>query len=260
MTKRFDDQIAIIIGTAKGIGSAIAHRFVEEGATVVLGDLDVEGGMRLAAALGPKAVFHPVDIAKESEVESIADFARERFGRIDVLVQNAGIYPPALIEDLTLDQWNRVIGVNLTGSFLATRACLPVMRARKKGRIVLMSSITGPRVSNPGVAAYAASKAGINGFIKTAALEFAPHGITINGIEPGNIMTEGLTTGRSPEFIAGMIASIPLGRIGMPADVANAAVFLASDEAAFVTGTTLIVDGGQILPEATDSGSKTAWR
>jgi 3-oxoacyl-[acyl-carrier protein] reductase len=134
------------------------------------------------------------------------------------------------------------------------------MRAQKRGRIVLMSSITGPRVSNPGVSVYAASKAGINGFIRSAALEFAADGITVNGIEPGNILTEGLSAGRSSEFVDNMVASIPLGRLGLPEDVANAALFLASDEASYVTGTTIIVDGGQILPEAKDFRDPASWQ
>jgi 3-oxoacyl-[acyl-carrier protein] reductase len=126
------------------------------------------------------------------------------------------------------------------------------MRARGGGRLIFTSSITGPRVTSPGHGHYAASKAGINGFIRSAALEFAADRITVNGIEPGNILTEGMRMHRSPEFIEAMAAMVPLGRLGTPDDVANAALFLASDEAAYITGTTIIVDGGQILPEGAD--------
>ena len=250
MARRLEDRVAIVIGAAQGIGAAIGQRFFLEGAKLVLADRDEAGVAALAARLGEPTVAFKADLTSQEDVDALAAYALQRFGRIDILVQNAGIYPEALISDMSLEHWNHVLGVNLTGTFLATRACLAAMRAQQKGRVVIMSSITGPRVFNPGVAAYAASKAGINGFIRTAALEFAEYGITVNGIEPGNIMTEGLTAGRSADFVADMVASIPLGRIGQPLDVANAALFLASDEAAFITGTTLIVDGGQILPEA----------
>ena len=124
------------------------------------------------------------------------------------------------------------------------------MRAQKYGRIVLTSSITGPRVSSPGHGHYSASKAGINGLIRAAAVELAPDGITVNGVEPGNILTEGMQAERSPAFIGAMERSVPLGRLGTPRDVAHAVLFLASDEAAYITGTTIIVDGGQIVPES----------
>jgi 3-oxoacyl-[acyl-carrier protein] reductase len=142
-----------------------------------------------------------------------------------------------------------VLGVNLRGCFLAIQACARPMRAQGYGRIVLTSSITGPRVSSPGHAHYSASKAGINGLIRAAALELAPSGITVNGVEPGNILTEGMRAERAPEYIRAMARSVPLGRLGTPQDVAHAVLFLASDEAAYITGTTIVIDGGQILPE-----------
>ena len=135
---------------------------------------------------------------------------------------------------------------------LAARSALPYMKEKGYGRMVFTSSITGPRVTSPGHGHYSASKAGINGFIKSAALEFAAHGITVNGVEPGNIMTEGMKIERSADYIRAMAESIPLGRLGAPRDVANAVAFLASDEASYITGTTIIVDGGQTLPEGKD--------
>ena len=155
-----------------------------------------------------------------------------------------------MLPDIPVDEWDTVLAVNLRGCFVAIQACTAPMRAQKYGRIVLTSSITGPRVSSPGHGHYSASKAGINGLIRAAAIELAPDGITINGVEPGNILTEGMQAERSPEFIRAMEASVPLGRLGTPRDVAHAVLFLASDEAAYVTGTTIIIDGGQILPEA----------
>ncbi|MBD1554819.1 SDR family NAD(P)-dependent oxidoreductase [Pseudomonas typographi] len=261
MKGRLKNRVAIIIGAAKGIGAAMARRFVEQGARVVLADLDADSGERLLAELPPeRAVFVRANVAVEADMQAVADLALARFGRIDILLQNAGIYPSYLLEDMTLSQWQDVLAVNLTGSFLATRACLPAMRAQGGGKMVFTSSITGPRVANPGVAAYASSKAGINGLIRSAALEFARYGITVNGIEPGNILTEGLSAGRSPSFISNMEKSIPLGRLGLPDDVAHAALFLASDEAAYITGTTIVVDGGQTLPESKDFADPAAWQ
>jgi 3-oxoacyl-[acyl-carrier protein] reductase len=142
--------------------------------------------------------------------------------------------------------------VNLKGTFLAARAALPHMKQKRSGRMIFTSSITGPRVTSPGHGHYSASKAGINGFIKSAALEFSNYGITVNGIEPGNILTSGMKMHRSEAFIKSMEAAVPLGRLGTPRDIANTALFLASDEASYITGTTIIVDGGQTLPEGAD--------
>jgi 3-oxoacyl-[acyl-carrier protein] reductase len=155
-----------------------------------------------------------------------------------------------MLADIGVDEWDAVLAINLRGCFLAIQACARPMRAQTYGRIVLTSSITGPRVSSPGHGHYSASKAGINGLIRAAAIELAPCGITVNGVEPGNILTEGMQAERSPEFIRAMERSVPLGRLGTPRDVAHAVLFLASDEAAYITGTTIIVDGGQIVPEA----------
>ncbi|SHO64251.1 3-oxoacyl-[acyl-carrier protein] reductase [Pseudoxanthobacter soli DSM 19599] len=259
MSGRLQGRVAIVIGAAQGIGAAIARRFAREGAQVVVADLDEAGGSRLAGELGNGALFHRTDVAADGSSEALAEVVAARFGRIDILVQNAGIYPASLIEETSLDQWSRVLTTNLTGTFLAAKACLPAMRAQSYGRMIFTSSITGPRVSAPGTAAYSASKAGINGFIRTAALEFSGYGITVNGIEPGNIMTEGLTAGRGPSFIAAMTASIPLGRLGTPDDIGAAATYLASEEAGFVTGTTIVVDGGQILPESKAFADPESW-
>jgi 3-oxoacyl-[acyl-carrier protein] reductase len=240
----------VVVGGARGIGEAIAQRFVEEGARVVIGDVDTAHGTATAARLGSGvARFVETDISRPDEAEALIAAAESEFGGLDILVQNAGIYPWNLIENISPEEWDRVCAVNLRGTFLAARAALRPMRARSYGRMVFTSSITGPRVSSPGHGHYASTKAGINGFIRTAALEFAPYGITVNGVEPGNILTEALQANRTPQFIAGMESAVPLGRLGTTREVAHATLFLASDEAAYVTGTTIIVDGGQILPE-----------
>ncbi len=242
----------MLIGAARGIGAAIAARFVEEGARIVIGDTETEAGEATAAALGGPAVarFLQTDISRQADAEAIVALALEAFGRLDIIVQNAGIYPLTLIEDISVQEWDAVLGVNLRGTFLAAKAALKPMREAGYGRMVFTSSITGPRVTSPGHGHYGASKAGINGFIRSAALEFAPFGITVNGVEPGNILTDGMKAGRSTDFIAGMEAAVPLGRLGTPREVADAVLFLASEDASFVTGTTVIVDGGQLLPES----------
>jgi 3-oxoacyl-[acyl-carrier protein] reductase len=252
MTGRVGGKIAIVIGAARGIGAAIAQRLVEEGARVVIADTLADDGEATARQLGPEgaATFVATDVSRKDSVEILVQGTLARCGRVDILVQNAGIYPYTMLPDIPVEEWDAVLGVNLRGCFLAIQACIPAMRARRYGRIILTSSITGPRVSSPGHGHYSASKAGINGLIRAAAVELAPDGITVNGVEPGNILTEGMQAERSPEFIRAMERSVPLGRLGTPRDVAHAVLFLASDEAAYVTGTTIIVDGGQIVPES----------
>ena len=192
------------------------------------------------------------DIADFADAKAIVANAVTAFGRLDIIVQNAGIYPWTMIEDISPEEWDRVLAVNLKGCFLAARAALPVMRQAGYGRMIFTSSVTGPRVTSPGHGHYSASKAGINGFIRAAALEFAGYGITVNGVEPGNILTEGMKLNRSAAFIKSMEDMIPIGRIGRPEDVANAVLFLAQPESEFITGTTILVDGGQMLPEGAD--------
>lgn len=250
MTLRLENRVALVIGAARGIGEAIAARFVEEGAKVVIADREVEAGEATAERLGGQ--FTQIDVSSFTDTRKAVGIAVAAYGTLDILVQNAGIYPWTLIENTSPEEWDAVLGVNLKGTFLAARAALPVMREKGYGRMIFTSSITGPRVTSPGHGHYSASKAGINGFIKSAALEFAGYGITVNGLEPGNILTEGVKQHRSEAFIRTMREAIPLGRLGTPQDIANAALFLTSDEASYITGTTVVVDGGQTLPEGKD--------
>ncbi len=243
-------RVALVIGAARGIGAAIAERFVEEGAKIIIADTEEEAGRATAEHL--QSHFIATDIRQKPEVERAVNAAVTAYGGLDIIVQNAGIYPWTLIENIEPEEWDNVLAVNLKGTYLAARAALPVMKAKNYGRMIFTSSITGPRVTSSGHGHYSASKAGINGFIKAAALEFSGYGITVNGIEPGNILTEGMKMHRSPAFIRSMEEAVPLGRLGTPRDIANAALFLASDEASYITGTTIIVDGGQTLPEGKD--------
>jgi 3-oxoacyl-[acyl-carrier protein] reductase len=250
MINRLEGKVALIIGAARGIGAGIAERFVEEGARLVIGDSEAEAGAETAKRLGGR--FIATDISKKADAERAVATALDAYGDLHVIVQNAGIYPWSLIENTEPEEWDAVLGVNLRGTYLIARAALPHMKAKRYGRMIFTSSITGPKVTSPGHGHYSASKAGINGFIKSAALEFAGYGITVNGVEPGNILTEGVQQHRSAAFIKNMEEAIPLGRLGTPRDVAQAVLFLASDEAAYITGTTIVVDGGQTLPEGKD--------
>jgi len=250
MTGRLEGKVALIIGAARGIGAGIAERFREEGARIVIGDSEVEAGKATAAKL--EGHFVATDISKKADAERAVATALDARGDLHIVVQNAGIYPWSLIENTEPEEWDAVLGVNLRGTYLLARAALPHMKAKRYGRMLFTSSITGPRVTSPGHGHYSASKAGINGFIKAAALEFSPYGITVNGVEPGNILTEGIQQHRSAAFIKTMEEAIPLGRLGTPRDVAQAVLFLASDEAAYITGTTIVIDGGQTLPEGKD--------
>ena len=250
MNGRLANRVALVIGAARGIGEGIAQRFVEEGARVMIADTEVVAGRETARRLG--GAFVETDISRKDHADRAVAETIAAFGGLDILVQNAGIYPWTLIENIEPEEWDAVMAVNLKGTYLAARAALAHMKAKSHGRMVFTSSITGPRVTSPGHGHYSASKAGINGFIKAAALEFSGYGITVNGIEPGNILTEGMKMHRSPAFIKTMEDAVPLGRLGTPRDIANAALFLASDDASYITGTTIIVDGGQTLPEGKD--------
>lgn len=250
MIGRLDNRVALVIGAARGIGEGIVERFVEEGAKVMIADTEVEAGKATAARFG--GAFIETDISRKDHADRAVQKTIAAFGGLDILVQNAGIYPWTLIENIEPAEWDAVMGVNLRGTYLAARAALPHMKAKRQGRMVFTSSITGPRVTSPGHGHYSASKAGINGFIKAAALEFSGYGITVNGVEPGNILTEGMQMHRSAAFIKTMEDAVPLGRLGTPRDIANTVLFLASDEASYITGTTITVDGGQTLPEGAD--------
>ena len=249
MSNLLAGRVALVIGAARGIGAGISEVFAEAGAELVVADQDGAAVQDLAARLGPAHLGLSADVSRKDDCQRLVQAAAEAFGQLDILVQSAGIYPWTTIENTPVEEWDRVLAVNLRGCFLAAQSCLPVMREQKYGRVIFISSITGPHVTSPGHGHYSASKAGINGLIRAAALEFAPHGITVNGIEPGNILTDGVRLHRSEAFIQTMAASIPLGRLGMPRDVADACLFLASDLASYITGTTIIVDGGQLLPE-----------
>lgn len=242
-------RVAVVTGGSKGIGRGLAARFAETGMKVLVVGRSQADADATAVAIGGGALGFAADVSKAVDCAAMAAFAMDTWGRIDVLAANAGIFPAAKLDVMTEDDFDHVIDVNLKGTFLAIKAVLPMMKTQKDGRIVVTSSITGPITGYPGWAHYGASKAGQLGFVRTAAIELAPWGITINSVMPGNIRTEGLD-GLGPEYIAKMEGSIPMRRLGSVADIANAALYFASREAAYVTGQTIVVDGGQILPES----------
>ena len=243
---------ALITGAGRGIGAGIATRFANEGAAVVLNartESDLTQLQHTIIAGGGQAWVAPADIGTANGVQQVLNACADGPGCIDILVHNAGIYPLALIEELTDATWQHTLDVNLTSAFRLTRGLAPGMRERRFGRLLFTSSVTGNRVVVPGAAHYAASKAGMNGFIRAAALEFAADGVTVNGVEPGLVETHGALLITTVDERAAMAQYVPMKRWGQPEDVAGAMVYFASRDAGYVTGQTLVVDGGALLPE-----------
>jgi 3-oxoacyl-[acyl-carrier protein] reductase len=242
----------IVTGSSKGIGRGIALRFGLAGCRLLVVSRERSEADAVAAeivAAGGEALGLAADVTRQADMQAMAQVAVESFGGIDILCANAGIFPAAKLDAMTEAEFDTVIGTNLKGTFLSVSACLPAMKAKRSGRIILTASITGPVTGYPGWSHYGASKAGQLGFMRTAAIELAPHGITVNAILPGNIATEALSS-LGADYERNMAASIPMRRLGSTQDIANAALFFASDEAAYITGQGLIVDGGQTLPES----------
>ncbi len=245
-------KAAIVTGAGRGIGKGIATVFANEGARVLVTNRSAgagEAAVEEIRAAGGEASFLQADVTVRADMERMAAACVERYGAIDILCLNAGIYPTAHIADMTDETWDEVIDTNLKGVFYGTRACIPQMRAQESGRIIVTSSITGPNVGWPGLSHYMASKGGVNAFVIGAALELAKHNVTVNAISPGTIMSQGLME-LGGDQIDEIKAVIPAGYIGDSEDIAYAAVYLASDQARYITGQALVLDGGQILPES----------
>lgn len=242
------DQGAIITGGAQGIGKAIAFQLSDLGANVAVADMNIEAAQQTAKEIekkGRKPLAVKVDVADADSVERMVETALESLSRIDILINNAGITRDNLLVRLSDDDWNAVLNVNLKGVFYCTRAVAKVMMKQRSGRIVNISSVVG-LIGNPGQANYAASKAGILGLTKTAARELAARGITVNAIAPGFIETD--MTGSLPEKAKeAFLTAIPLGRPGCPEDVAKTVAFLVSENAAYITGQVIHVDGGMVM-------------
>jgi NAD(P)-dependent dehydrogenase (short-subunit alcohol dehydrogenase family) len=245
---RLDGKVALISGAARGQGEAEARMFAAEGACVVLGDVLAELGEQVAAAIcasGGRALFCRLDVTSEVDWAAAVERAEREFGRLDVLVNNAAILGLAGIAETTLETWERVLAVNQTGPFLGMRAAIPALRRSGGGSIVNISSALA-LIGTGESASYTASKGALSALTRTAAVELAPDRIRVNVVHPGVIDTPMVDAGmgRSPEALGKMAAAAPIGRIGRPEEMAAAVLYLASDEASFVTGASLSVDGG----------------
>jgi len=241
-----------VTGASKGIGKGIARVFANQGAKVMLVGRDGEAAKAAAAEIGNGAQGMSADVADWEQSQAMAKATADAFGGIDVLCANAGVYPQTNLEEMAADEWDLVMGTNLKGNFLSVKACLPWLKKSGEGRVILTSSITGPVTGFPGWSHYGASKSGQLGFMRTACIELAKYGITMNAVLPGNIITEGLED-LGEDYLETMAASIPLKKLGRVEDIGNAALFLASREANYITGQSIIVDGGQILPESLEA-------
>lgn len=242
----------VVTGGSKGIGFGIARVFASAGANVMICGRDAEA-LRLACAelaeLPGTVDTAVVDVSDPESCKDMAARAHEEFGGVDVLCANAGIFPSVRLEEMTPEALEVVMGTNFKGTVYAVQACLAGLERSKHGRVIVTSSITGPFTGYPGWSHYGASKAAQLGFIRTAAMELAPKGVTINAVLPGNIRTEGLD-GLGQDYLDQMAATVPQGRLGGVEDIGNAALFFATDEAAYITGQSIVVDGGQVLPES----------
>lgn len=242
---RLNNKVAIITGAANGIGYAAAERFIEEGAFVVVADFNEDAGMSAAEHLGDQALFVQVDVADRESVKNLVATVIEQKGRVDILVNNAGITRDAMLTKMTEDQFHQVLDVNLTGVFNCTQEVIPHMIAAGGGKIINTSSVSGV-YGNVGQTNYAATKAAIVGMTKTWAKELGRKGINVNAVAPGFTATDMVK--KMPENILAQMRSIvPLQRLGTPRDIANAYLFLASDEASYVHGHTLHVDGAIMM-------------
>ena len=241
---------AIVTGGAKGIGWGIAARLHEAGASVLVADLDAAGAEEAVAELGDRAAAFAVDVSSDEQVRAMVAACRERFGSVDILVNDAGIFPSTPVSQMDPAEFDRVIAINLRGVFLCTKhATAAMVEQGRGGKIVNVTSIDAVHPSMVGLAHYDASKHGVWGFTKNTAIEFAPHGIQVNAIAPGAIATPGVAAMQSGGEVdlEPFLAMIPMRRMGEPDDIGKVALFLCSELASYMTGSQVVVDGGRLL-------------
>ena len=248
----FSGKTVLVTGGAQGIGQAIVEAFAWRGARVMIADRRLAQAQALAEALrvrGCQVEAMELDLADAAAVFDGIKAIDLDWGRLDVLVHNAGYFPLTPFAQITPAVLERTLAVNLCALFWLTQAALPMFQRQGGGCVLVTSSVTGPRVAYPGLSHYAASKAGVNGFIRNTALELACDGVRVNGVEPGMIATPAMGNLGDEQVNADIASRVPLGRLGAPEDIAAAMLFLASDLAAYITGQTIVVDGGSTLPE-----------
>ena len=248
---KLEGKVAIITGSARGMGKATAKKFAAEGALVVVNALHIEGANRVAQEIqdqGGKAIAIKADVSQKAEVQAMVKKTLDSFGAIHILVNNAGISQNCSILETTEEDWDAMQNVNLKGTFLCTQAVLPQLMKQKYGKIINFASGAALGASTPGLAAYAAAKGGVISFTKSTASEAGPHSINVNCIAPGTIITEILYAGRTKEeaekFIEDRRKDSVMGQVGKPEDIASLALFLASDDSSYITGSTVVIDGG----------------
>lgn len=242
-------KIALVTGGANGIGKGIVNTLAKAGAKVMICDIDEEAGEATAKEVDGE--FYQLDVTDKNKAEQVVQDILAKHDKIDVLAANTGIYPEVLIKDMTEEDWDKIQNINLKGIFFVVKPVLKAMKKQNYGRVILTSSITGDITGYPGGSIYGATKAGILGFMRSAALEYAKYGITINAIQPGMIATEGLKKQLGVLSEKGAEA-VPMKRLGEPEDVGVTVCFFASEEAKYITGQSLVIDGGQIMPETPD--------
>jgi len=246
---KLKDKVAIVTGSGQGIGKEVALTLAREGANVVVSDITdkVYDMVKEIEKMGSQGLAVKADVSNIKEVEEMVRKILEKFGRIDILVNNAGIYPFKSLVEMEEKDWDKVLNVNLKGTFNCTKSVLQTMIKQKSGVIINISSIAGSVVGYSNLVHYSASKSGIVGFTRSAALELAQHGIRMNAIAPGPIETPGIKA-VGEESLKQIVKTVPLKRIGQPRDVANLVVFLASEDSNFITGQCIVIDGGYTLP------------
>lgn len=247
-----EGRTVLVTGGTSGIGQGIARCFAGAGAKVAVSGRDADRGAAAVADLkttGSEVIYVQGDVARAADTERMVAEVVERFGGLDVLCANAGVFPESTLEEMTEDEIDAIFATNVKGTMLAVKAAIPALAVSGHGRVIITSSITGPVTGFPGWSHYGATKAAQLGFLRTAAIELAKHRITVNAVLPGNVVTGGLDE-LGEDYRRAMEASIPLGHLGSVADIGNAALFLATDEAGYITGQTIVIDGGQILPES----------
>ncbi len=253
MFGRLDSKVAVVTGGGQGIGAGIARVFAAAGGKVMIATRTASHGEAVVAAIekaGGTAALCAVDIGRLENVERAVNETVDKWGGIDIMVHNAASFLGGPVEAYSEDDLETVLAVNLKACFRLSKAVIPIFRQRGGGRLLFTSSVTGPRVVMPGTSYYAASKGGMNAFIRTAAIELARDNITVNGVEPGYIRTAAMEILADEEGMKQMANYIPAGYIGDPEDIAYCMLYLASDEARYITGQTICIDGGSTLPES----------